>query len=165
MRSVLTAAMLTVVTLMLGATLVLTCGESSTVSPSFNIPSPDRGSVFSVPTSIYPDKQPTPHPLRPGVHQTDPSSFNTYSRDPNSVFSNPTPITIWLGNPFYLNKLPTPPPPLLAGVYQTYPWTIIIVVPGRGIDDRIIVELTNTNSKMPIIKPHLEVVPLSPAKP
>jgi hypothetical protein len=66
--------------------------------------------------------------------------------------------------PIYLDKLPTPPPPLKPGVYQTYPYTIIIITPGRGIDDQSIVEIPNANSKMPVIKPHLKVVPLSPAK-
>jgi hypothetical protein len=148
MKPLLTAAILAVVTLILGATLVLTCDEPSSISPSFKIPSPDRSFVFSKPTPIYPDKLPTTYPLSP--------PFNTLSTDRSSVFSKPPPI--------YLDKSPTSQP-LPPGVYQTYPYTIILIVPGRGIDDRIVVEPPNANSKMPRIKPPMKVIPLSPAKP
>ena len=69
--------------------------------------------------------------------------------------------------------LPEPKLPLLArqsdnqspppGVYQTYPWTIILVVPGPQHDDGSVLGPGNTNglSRMPIINPHVEVVPRS----
>ncbi|MGH7993027.1 MAG: hypothetical protein ACREDQ_05890, partial [Limisphaerales bacterium] len=50
---------------------------------------------------------------------------------------------------------------LPPGVYQTYPWTIILVVPGAITDNGDFIVKPNTNSAMPIIKPHVEVVPKS----
>jgi hypothetical protein len=116
MKPGLTAAMLAITALMLGATLVLTCGELSSPSPSFGTASMDQRFVSSKPTPIYLDKSITSQPLQPGV-------------------------------------------------YQTYPYTIILIVPGRGIDDRSFAEIPNANSKMPIIKPPVKVIPLSEARP
>jgi hypothetical protein len=68
------------------------------------------------------------------------------------VISKPIPVDI--------DELPTQcslPP----GVYQTYPWTIILVVPGAETHLRCFAVKPDTNSPMPIIKPHLEVVPKS----
>jgi len=53
---------------------------------------------------------------------------------------------------------------LPPGVYQTYPYTILLMAPRSGIDDRILAQPPNPNSKMPVIKPHIEVVPGPPAK-
>ncbi len=62
--------------------------------------------------------------------------------------------------PIYLNKLPSPPPPLPPGVYQTYPYTIIIIVPGE-IDEQSIGEVPSANLRMPEIHPETKVVPKS----
>jgi len=62
--------------------------------------------------------------------------------------------------PLYLDKSLTNQP-LQPGVYQTYPWTIIVVVPGVGRDGQDFVVRPNTNSPMPIVTPHVEVVPKS----
>ena len=62
--------------------------------------------------------------------------------------------------PIYLNNLPSPPPPLEPGVYQTYPYTIIIISTGSGIDEQSIHEVPNDNSRMPRIVPDLKVIPL-----
>jgi hypothetical protein len=51
------------------------------------------------------------------------------------------------------------------GVYETKPYAMIVVVPGSGIDDRIHGATPNANSKMPVINPHIEAIPMSPAKP
>ena len=155
MKPLLTAAILAVATLVLGATLVRTCYAPS-ISPSFNIPSTDRGLVFPTFTSIQLGKPETPCSLGPGIHQTNSPSLNTVQKDRGSVFSKPTPI--------YLDKQPTPHS-LPPGVYQTYPWTIILVVPGAETDIRYFAVKPDTNSIMPVIKPHVEVIPKSQTKP
>lgn len=85
-----------------------------------------------------------------------PPSAGVNSTNQLLVPSKPTPI--------FLDKLPSNQP-LQPGVYQTYPWTTILVVPGRGIDDGIFAVKPNTNSIMPIVKPHVEVIPKSQPKP
>jgi len=157
MKPLLTTAMVAVATLVLGATLVLTCAEPSSDSPSFNISAPDRNFVFSTPVSIHPGEPPNSHSLQPGIHQSNSPSFDILPKNRGFVLSKPAPI--------YLDKLPTPPPPLQPGVYQTYPWTIIIIAPGSGIDDRIFGESPNARSQMPRIKPHVKAIPLSQANP
>jgi len=153
MKALLTPAILAVAALMLGATLVLTSGEPSSISQSVDVPSIDRSFVLSTPASICLDQQPTARLLHPGVHQADPQSFKTLSTGRSAVPSEPIPI--------YLDKLSTPPPLLQPGVYQTYPWTIILVVPGAETHLRYFAVKPDTNSPMPIIKPHVEVVPKS----
>ena len=54
---------------------------------------------------------------------------------------------------------------LPAGVYETRPYAMIVVVPGSGIDDRILGATPNANPNMPVINPHVEAIPMSPAKP
>ena len=153
MKALLTPAILAVAALMLGATLVLTSGEPSSISQSVDVPSIDRSFVFSTPASICLDQQPTARLLHPGVHQADPQSLKTLSTGENAVPSRPAPIC--------LDQLPTPPSPLQPGVYKTYPWTIILVVPGAVTENGDFIVKPDTNSPMPIIKPHVEVVPQS----
>ena len=98
-------------------------------------------------------QQPTPDLPHPGVHQVDPQSAITLFPGRSAVPSQPAPLD--------LDNLPPPPLPLPAGVYQTYPYTIIIVVPERGIDDQSIIGMPDTHSRMPIIKPHVGVIPKS----
>jgi len=66
------------------------------------------------------------------------------------MLSEPTPI--------YLDKQ-SDKQPLRPGVYQTYPWTIILVVPGPETHTQYFAVKPGTNSPMPIIQPHVEVVP------
>jgi len=155
MKALLTTAMVAVATLVLGATLVLTCTEPSSDALSFNTLSTDRNFVFATPASIHLGEPQTPHSLRPEVHQTTSPSFDILPKDRGFVLSQPTPL--------HLDKLPWPSA-LQPGVYKTYPYTIILIVPGSGIDDRIFGEIPNANSKMPRIKPNVKAVPLSPAQ-
>jgi hypothetical protein len=68
----------------------------------------------------------------------------------DSLLSKPTPV--------YLDKQPTPCL-LSPGVYQTYPWTMIVVVPEPEKYDRNFAIRISTNSPMPAVKPDMEVVP------
>jgi hypothetical protein len=117
MKALLTAAILAVTTLVLGATLVLNCGKPSSIPPSLNIFQSDRSFLYAKPI------------------------------------------------PVHLDTPPLPALPLQPGAYQTYPWTIIIVAPGRGIDDRILAEMPTDHSRMERIQPHVRVVPLSRTRP
>lgn len=155
MKPVLTAAILAVVTLALGATLVRTCSEPSSGSPSFSIPSTGQSFAFSAPASIQPGK-PQTLLLRPGVHQSHSPSSDVLPKDRDFVLSKPVPL--------HLDKLPYPTH-LPPGVYQTYPYTIILMVPGTGMDDRIFGEIPNANSRIPTLNPHVEVVPKSWTRP
>jgi|SRR5579859_2981432 len=151
MKTLLTPAILALAGLMLGATLVLISDEPPSISRSFGIPSIDQSFVLSKPASIYLHQQPVPRLLYPGVAQADPQSLKTFPTGRTAAPSQPVPI--------YLNKLPTPSAALQPGVYQTYPWTIILVVPGAVTENGDFILKPNTNSLMPIIRPHVEVVP------
>jgi hypothetical protein len=59
---------------------------------------------------------------------------------------------------------PSTPPTIPAGVYQTVPYSCIVVVPGPHPDDRCIFGKGSGDSSMPIIKPDLRFIPWSPAK-
>jgi len=54
---------------------------------------------------------------------------------------------------------------LAPGVYETKPYAMIVIVPGSGIDDGILGATPNANSKMPVINPRIEAIPMSPSKP
>ena len=151
MKTLLAPALLAFAALVLGTTLVLTCAEPPSVPPGINRTAMEQNPGLSTPATLGLYPQPTPPLYCPGVHQTDPQSFEILPTGRSAVPSQPTPLD--------LDNLPPPPPPLLAGVYQTYPYTIIIIEPARGIDDRSIIGVPYTDSRMPIIKPHLEVVP------
>jgi hypothetical protein len=56
------------------------------------------------------------------------------------------------------------PGQLPAGVYKTWPYTCIVVVPGPCPDDRAIVKPSGKNYRMPIIKPDLQFIPWGLAK-
>jgi hypothetical protein len=64
--------------------------------------------------------------------------------------SKPTPV--------YSDKQPTPCL-VSPGVYQTRPWTTIVVVPDPEKYNPDFVKRTNTNFPMPAVKPDVEVVP------
>ncbi|HLZ53727.1 MAG TPA: hypothetical protein VKS19_04530 [Verrucomicrobiae bacterium] len=151
MKTLLTPAILALAGLMLGATLVLISDEPPSISRSFGIPSIDQSFVLSKPAPIYLHQQPAPRLLYPDVPQADPQSLKTFPTGRSAAPSRPVPI--------YLDKLPTPSAALQPGVYQTYPWTIILVVPGAVTENGDFILKPNTNSLMPIIRPHVEVVP------
>jgi len=115
MKPLLTAAIPVVATLIFMAALLLVNGDPSSISPTFNIPSPDQILAVSKPTPVYFDKSSPTQPLQPGV-------------------------------------------------YQTYPYTIILIVPGGSIGDRCFIEIPNANSKIPSISPDLKVIPMSRAR-
>lgn len=150
MKTLLTPAILALAALLFGTTLVLTRGDAPSVSLSFDTASINRSSVLSKPAAICLYQPTTPGRLQPGVHEADPQSLKTFATDRSAVPSKPTPI--------YLGKLPAQSP-LQPGVYQTYPWTIILVVPGGVTENGDFIVKPNTNSPMPIIRPHVEVVP------
>jgi hypothetical protein len=50
---------------------------------------------------------------------------------------------------------------LLPGVYETAPYTCIVVVPEKHVDDSIFVAPTESVTRMPVVKPELQFIPLS----
>jgi hypothetical protein len=54
--------------------------------------------------------------------------------------------------------------PVAPGVYRTFPYTCIVVVPGPHPDDACIAKPGNMDPSMPIVKPDLQFIPWSPAK-
>jgi hypothetical protein len=54
--------------------------------------------------------------------------------------------------------------PVPPGVYKTFPYTCIVVVPGPHPDDASVVKPGNVDPSMPIVKPDLQFIPWSPAK-
>ena len=60
---------------------------------------------------------------------------------------------------------PFAPPAIPAGVYETTPYSSIVVVPGPHPDDRCIIGSGGGGgSSMPVIKPDLQFIPWKPAK-
>lgn len=60
--------------------------------------------------------------------------------------------------------MPSAPTAMPPGVYKTFPYSCIVVVPGPHPDDRCIVNPSGGNDPMPIIKPDLQFIPWGPAK-
>lgn len=151
MKVLLAPAILVAAALMLGTTLVLNCAEPSSVVPPLVSTSTDLNFDQLKPASMFLYPQPTRDLPHPGIHQADSQSFKTGPIDRGPVSSQATPI--------YLDNQPKPAVPLQPGVYQTYPYTIIIVVPDADAYIRYAVVKPDSNFPMPIINPHLEVVP------
>jgi len=152
MKTLLAPALLAVAALLLGTTLLLTCAEPTSVPLGFNLAAVDQNPGPSTPAPVGLYQQPTPC-LPAGIHPADPQSFESLLPGSNVLLPKPTPLD--LDNP------PTSPAPLQPGVYQTYPYTIIVVVPGVGSNGRDFVVKPNTNSPMPIVKPRVEIIPKS----
>jgi hypothetical protein len=144
MKPLLTAAILAFTALAFVAAIVLANGGSSSVSAALNLPSTRPGFEFSQLAPIDSCKLSAPHPFS---QSPDTRSMNRLA------FSKPAPI--------YLNNRPSPPPPLEPGIYQTYPYTIIIIVPRKGIDEQIFGEVPNAELGMPEINPQIDVIPKS----
>jgi hypothetical protein len=53
---------------------------------------------------------------------------------------------------------------LNRGIYQTRPYDIILFVPELGPDGRCLVGMEGTESKMPVINPNVQTVPLPQAQ-
>jgi hypothetical protein len=152
MKTLLVPALLALAALVLGTTLVLTCTEPTTL-----------GAVSMGRTSLFPQSS---VPFDLGNTPTSPQSgFNPFSFPAPGAFPRGFILTPTEPEP------PEPKLPFLArqsdnqsqapGVYQTYPYTLIIIGPPRGIDDRSIIGAPSAPSRMPIIKPHVELVPKS----
>lgn len=151
MKVLLAPAILVAAALMLGTTLLLNCAEPSSALPPVVSTSTDLNFDRSKPASMFLYPQPTRDLPHPGIHQADPQSFKTGPIDQGPVSSQPTPN--------YLDNPPTPTAPLQPGVYQTYPYTMIIVVPDADAYIRYVVVKPDSNFPIPIIKPQLDVVP------
>lgn len=143
--------MLAVVTMVFGATLVWTCCHPLSAARFVHTLPTNQGLAFWLPASIHLAKPQPPH-LQPGIRQTNSPSSDLLPKDRGFVLAKPVPI--------YLDKQLWNQP-LRPGVYQTYPYSIILVVPGRMHDDSSVLGAGNTNNifKMPIIRPHLKVIP------
>jgi hypothetical protein len=59
----------------------------------------------------------------------------------------------------YLDGKTEHPQRLKPGVYQTRPYTIILIVPEAGLDDRCVVGASGDFSRMPNAKPDVQAVP------
>jgi len=102
-------------------------------------------------------------PLDPGSTNLE---FGLSNRPPGKLFQPLRPL------PQPLREMPErnfetnfPSAPLSPGVYETKPYTMMVIVPGSGIDDRMLGATPGANSKMPVINPHIEAVPMSPVRP
>jgi hypothetical protein len=64
------------------------------------------------------------------------------------------------------NASPGAPEPLKPGVYQTLPYTCLVIVPGPCPDDKSIIgkQGDGSMSPMPVIKPDLQLIPWSAKK-
>ena len=69
----------------------------------------------------------------------------------NGTFLQPAPLNLEQAR--VSSQLPRP------GVYKTEPYAIILVVPERGMDDRILSGASDVHSQMPVINPGLKAVP------
>ncbi len=56
----------------------------------------------------------------------------------------------------------TRPGQLPAGVYRTLPYTCIVVVPGPCPDESAVLNPGSGNYRMPVVRPDLQFIPLSP---
>ncbi len=64
----------------------------------------------------------------------------------------------------YLDGKAERPQSLKPGVYQTRPYAIVLIAPGREHDDCCVVGATGAGSKMPVIKPELRAFPILPSR-
>jgi hypothetical protein len=55
---------------------------------------------------------------------------------------------------------PSSPPTLAPGVYQTLPYTCLVVVPNPHLDDGIVCPAGSGRLSMPTVKPELRFIPL-----
>ena len=91
----------------------------------------------------------------PGLHKAPPSALTN-----RSAFRIPAPRRPQAA-PSPTRPLPVARPPA-PGVYETTPYTCIVVVPGAHPDDKICVGgpgLGTVGRRMPIIKPDLQFIP------
>src|SRR2546425_7211636 len=65
---------------------------------------------------------------------------------------------------FHPQLWPSSPPRPQPGIYETAPYTSIVVVPGPHPDDRMIVGLGGGQSSMPVAQPELRLIPRSSAQ-
>lgn len=151
MKPLLTAAILTVVTLVFGATLAGTCHKPASSPPPFAMLSTGPNFVPATLASIRLTNAQTSELLEPGASLTNSPLFDTLPKEQGYASSKPMPL--------HLGKLPLSPTHLSPGVHQTHPYAMILIVPGRGIDDGILKGKPDTCSRMPRIKPHMDVTP------
>ena len=59
-------------------------------------------------------------------------------------------------------RLQTPPSGLAPGIYETEPYTCIIIVPGEHPDDRMAIHPPDPAPNMPVLKPDLRFIPVQP---
>ena len=52
--------------------------------------------------------------------------------------------------------------PFAPGLYRSEPYTCLVLVPDRGIDEKSVVDPGKTASPMPLVKPELKLVPVKP---
>jgi hypothetical protein len=108
----------------------------------------------------------SPHPLlAPPGHP----AFRIQPLPPGARLSPsaapPTGVTnlYWIlrSNPVVVSSAPSA---IRPGVYRTFPYSCVVVVPGPHPDDRCVVNPGGGNDPMPIIKPDLQFIPWGPAK-
>jgi hypothetical protein len=114
--------------------------------------------------------------LHTGSPQSPPTSWPP--RTQTNAFAAPFAGTNWLFKalpPGYspeLNILTLPPsarpdaasapPNIPAGIYRTFPYSCIVVVPGPHPDDKCVFPPPGGDSAMPIIRPELQFIPWTP---
>jgi hypothetical protein len=69
------------------------------------------------------------------------------------------PQTMMTTNGLLLGNRPGHGAPIQPGVYQSYPYSCLVLVPSAQPDDKCIVAPGGTDPRMPMIKPDLRLIP------
>jgi hypothetical protein len=130
--------------------------------PAGGMPFDSRLWSGSPPVSLKPgirmvSPEASPRRIFPGIYGLNGLRLDS-TRSPVSGFK--TGKSLLAGKP----PLASPPAGLKPGVYKTFPYTGIVIVPGPHPDDVSAVESgTNGVEKLPVFKPGLKFVPFAPA--
>lgn len=144
------AALLAVAALLLAVTLIAMCGEPafSDLKPAPPVPGAWASKV--APLSII--NAAVNSLLRSGIRKDHFRNFSVPLIDRGPTLSRPMRLQ---------RSGQAPDHPIGPGLYQTYPWTILLGVSRSGIDNGIYGPGPVDNFTMPVLKPRVEVIPES----
>ena len=147
MKPLLTATIVAVVALSVGAMIVV-CME-----PASGFHQLASNDIASDASAVALTKALTERLPNAGIHEGQPKVLDKPERGNGFTLSQPR--SLYLDKDAY-NQ------PLTPGIYQTFPYTIILGVPGRGIDNGILGTASTNNFNMPVIRPRIRAVPSWP---
>lgn len=119
---------------------------------------PDNSGVLSIPSTASTNQ---PGGIRPWNPGPDAKRFTW-----NNALTNLPVVNFPAGKQLPAQDGKPPPPELLPpGVYKTYPYTLLVLVPGRQHDDNGLLKSGTAEPKqMPILSPGLKFIPYSAAE-